>query len=285
MELPFYETTQYLNPMGLSMAYVTTPGGYHPMHWHEDLEILYPLNGVVDVCVENKKYTLKEKHFSVIESSQIHSTCSHTDTSMFLCIHLSKKQLKNYLPDIEFRYIHCIPDEVMDLCFPQYRKICELLETMTRLYIKDAPFHSLEEEGILLQIIAQLLRNFSAEDPMAYMSDPHTKERIREIISYVEKNFRDPISLQDISDHLGLTKEYFCRFFKKNMGISFLSYLNEVRLSHIYQDIQNTDAPISEIMEHNGFTNQKLFNRAFKEQYNQTPSSIRHPHNAYSPSP
>lgn len=278
MAQPFYETIKYLNPMGLSMSYITTPGGYHPMHWHEDMEILYPLNGIVDIRVDGKEYTLKKKHFSVIESSQIHSTYSHSDLSMFLCIHLSKGRLKAYLPDIEFRYINCTPDEIDDHNFPQYYRICELFETMTRLYIKNVSFHSLEEVGILLQMLAQLLRDFSTEITPSHLADTQTKERIKKIISYVEKNFRSPISLQDIANHLGLTKEYFCRFFKKNMETSFLNYVNEVRLSHIYQEIQNTDAPISEIMEHNGFTNQKHFNRAFKKQYNQTPSSIRHPH-------
>lgn len=165
----------------------------------------------------------------------------------------------------------------MDSQFPEYRGICEMFEAMTRLYIIGEPFHSLEAEGILLQIIAQLLRNFSTEAPLASSSGTQSRERLREIISYTEQHFREPIPLEDISGHLGLTKEYFCRFFKKNMGISFLKYLSDVRLSHIYQDIQYTDAPISEIMERNGFTNQKLFNQAFKRQYGQTPSSIRRP--------
>ena len=279
MKEPVYETIQYLNPLGISMQYITTPGGYHPMHWHEDLEILYPLNGTVTIWVDKKTYLLKERHFSVIESAQVHSTCSLADASMFLCIHLSKMQFKHYLPEIELRSINCIPDEVMDDHFPEYRNICELFEAMTRLYINELSFHSLEAEGILLQIIAQLLRSFSAEIPFASTVDTQSRERIREVISYVETNFRDPISLLDIAGHLGLTKEYFCRFFKKSMGISFLKYLNDVRLSHIYQDLQNTDAPIAEIMERNGFTNQKLFNQEFKKQYGQTPSAVRHPRN------
>ena len=59
------------------------------------------------------------------------------------------------------------------------------------------------------------------------------------------------------------------------MGMSFLNYLNEVRVSHIYQDIQNSDAPIAEIIEANGFSNQKLFNKTFKELYGCTPSAVR----------
>ena len=277
MEQPYYKTIRSLSPMGTLIRFVTTPGGYHPLHWHEELEILYPLNGTVTIWVDQKTYLLKERHFTVIESAQVHSTCSLADASMFLCIHLSKMQFKRYLPEIELRSINCIPEEVMNDQFPEYRNICELFETMTRLYIKELRFHSLEAEGILLQIIAQLLRNFSAEIPFACMTDTQSRERIREVISYVETNFHNPISLLDIASHLGLTKEYFCRFFKKNMGISFLKYLNDVRLSHIYQDLQNTDAPISEIMERNGFTNQKLFNQEFKKQYGQTPSAVRHP--------
>lgn len=102
-----------------------------------------------------------------------------------------------------------------------------------------------------------------------------TIDRIRKVMSYVEEHYKENISLQDVSDLLGIGKEYFCRFFKKNMGISFLQYLNEVRLSHIYQGLMDTDLPIAELMEENGFSNQKLFNRSFKELYGCTPSSVR----------
>lgn len=59
------------------------------------------------------------------------------------------------------------------------------------------------------------------------------------------------------------------------MGISFLQYVNQVRISHIYHDLVHTDLTIQEISEKNGFTNQKLCNRMFKELYGCTPSKIR----------
>ena len=102
-----------------------------------------------------------------------------------------------------------------------------------------------------------------------------TRQKLRDIITYVGEHFQEPISLQDAAGLLGLNREYFCRFFKKHMGISFLQYVNEIRITHIYQELHNTDAPISEIMEENGFTSQKLFNRTFKEIYGCTPSAVR----------
>lgn len=127
-----------------------------------------------------------------------------------------------------------------------------------------------------MQTVAQLIRYFSSTSAVQ-LADTHlmTIDRIRKVMSYVEEHYKENISLQDVSDLLGIGKEYFCRFFKKNMGISFLQYLNEVRLSHIYQGLMDTELPIAELMEENGFSNQKLFNRSFKALYGCTPSSVR----------
>ena len=69
--------------------------------------------------------------------------------------------------------------------------------------------------------------------------------------------------------------KYFCRFFKKHMGITFLEYQNEVRLSYIYSDLLNTDELISHILEKYGFNNYKLFMRMFKMRFGNTPLKIR----------
>ena len=147
---------------------------------------------------------------------------------------------------------------------------------MTRLYIQDATAFYLEAEGLTLQVLARLIRDFSTSVlPPDKKSDRLTANRLRDIISYVEEHYQEPVTLQDAADLAGLGKEAFCRFFKKNIGMSFLRYLNEVRATHIYHDLVNTEDPVSYIMERNGFTNQKLFNRTFKELYGTTPSAVR----------
>lgn len=278
MNKAYYESMKEIGNSGIILSYQTVPGGYHPLHWHEELELLYPLNGPVDINIEGKKYDLPVKQLMVVESCEVHSTYSYNSPSMFLCIHLSKKHMQQYMPDIELYQIHCKPEEITDEDFPFYLEICKMLETLTRIYIEDAAAFQLEAEGIVLQILAHLIRHFSTNTaPQLDGSDALTRKRIRQIITYVEEHFRELISLSDISEELGLGKEYFCRFFKKNMGLSFLNYLNEIRLAHVYQDLITTDAPITEIMEANGITNQKLFNRSFKKLYGCTPSAIRKP--------
>ena len=68
---------------------------------------------------------------------------------------------------------------------------------------------------------------------------------------------------------------YFCRFFKKCMGVTFLEYQNELRLSYIYRDLITTEDSVRDILERHGFTNYKLFRRMFEEHFKDTPSGIR----------
>lgn len=274
-----YETYRKVDTEGIYLSYSTAPGGYHPLHWHEEIELLYQLNGRSDIQIDGEKYQIQNKLLTVIDSRQVHSIHTYSDTSMFICVHISKKLIEKYIPDIDLYRIYCIPDDIPDSQFPEYLSVCRQMEALLRLYITDKPAWQMESEGIILQVLAQLIRHFSrksAPNEIGLSSADRTSfNRIRDVITYVEEHFREPISLQDIAGHLGLGREYFCRFFKKNMGMSFLRYLNEVRISHVYRDLEQTDAPIAEIAEKNGFHNQKLFNRTFREVYGCTPSAVR----------
>ena len=274
-----YETYRKVDTEGIYLSYSTAPGGYHPLHWHEEIELLYQLNGRSDIQIDGEKYQIQNKLLTVIDLRQVHSIHTYSDTSMFICVHISKKLIEKYIPDIDLYRIYCIPDDIPDSQFPEYLSVCRQMEALLRLYITDKPAWQMESEGIILQVLAQLIRHFSrksAPDEIVLSSADRTSfNRIRDVITYVEEHFREPISLQDIAGHLGLGREYFCRFFKKNMGMSFLRYLNEVRISHVYRDLEQTDAPIAEIAEKNGFLNQKLFNRTFREVYGCTPSAVR----------
>jgi AraC-like DNA-binding protein len=255
---------------------MTVPGGYQPLHWHDEVEILYPLNGDFEITLEGKTYQIPRKHLVVIDSCQVHSTCTHDKMAMYICIHVSKKQMQQYIPQIELYQIRCIPGLIAEEQFAEYLEDCRMMERLMRLYVEESPVFHMEADGIVLQLFAHLILEFSVQAaPALSKTDALTRSRIQELITYVEEHFREHMTLSEIAGHLGLGNEYFCRFFRKNMGISFLDYLNEIRLAHIYRDLTETDAPIAAIMEQNGITNQKLFHRTFKERYGCTPSAVR----------
>ncbi len=273
---PYYEIAREPLQFGIRVIYVTAPGGYQPAHWHDEIEILYHLNGESDITIDGKKYRLERRQMVVIDSRQIHSTYVYDPTLMTVCIHISKSYMEKYVPGLERMRIRCTPDDVNDDNFQAYLDICMMLQDLLRAYVRNRPTLPMETEGYVLQIFARVIQNFSEEtSAVPQIGDALTADRIRSVITYVDEHYAEPVSLQEAADVIGFNKEYFCRFFKKNMRMTFLQYLDIVRSAHVYEDLEETDGSVAEIMEKNGFTNQKQFNRIFKAIYGCTPSSVR----------
>jgi YesN/AraC family two-component response regulator len=99
--------------------------------------------------------------------------------------------------------------------------------------------------------------------------------RLKGVLQYVAQSYQEPISLKTAADIASLNQEYFCRMFKKCMGVTFLEYINLVRIDHIHDELLVTDDSITDILERNGFTNYKVFSRMFKAQFGMTPRELR----------
>ena len=134
----------------------------------------------------------------------------------------------------------------------------------------------MRSDGTVLLMRADLIQYFSVHTlPENTRRQKQSNDVLREIIAYVNNHYKDSLTLDDMARQTGFSREYFCRFFKQHMGITFLRYVNEVRISHAGRLLSDTDLSISEIMQESGFTNQTLFNRLFKEIYGMTPRQAR----------
>ena len=100
--------------------------------------------------------------------------------------------------------------------------------------------------------------------------------RVSGINAYLEENYKKNISLEDVSNHLGLTKSYFCRYFKNITGTSFWNYYTLFRLEKAIELIKNVENEnLISIALECGFNNVRSFNKAFKEYYLKTPSEYK----------
>lgn len=130
--------------------------------------------------------------------------------------------------------------------------------------------------GILFETLYLLYHNFSAPaQDQTFSRQSQNLKKLQPVLDYINQNYNRQISLTEISQVAMFDSKYFCRFFKKCMGTTFLEYQNEIRISRIYQDLISTDDKISTILERHGFTNYKLFRRLFYNYFEATPTQIR----------
>ena len=276
MAKAYHESLHPLGNLGIQVSMAALENPHIPAHWHEAMEILFCLNGSIHIHVEHEPIILRRNQLIVFDSKEVHSIHSDSKLYMFLCIHVDKKQLSIYCPDLELYHIKCRPVPLDDPKSTQYIRICQLAHDQTRMNVENESTSTMRSDGTALLMLADLIRYFSVYSlPGVTIGTSQSNDTLREIISYVNEHYTEKLSLEEVADQVGFSREYFCRFFKKHMGITFLRYLNEVRISHAGRLLMNTDMSISEVMNKSGFSNQTIFNRLFKEIYGLTPRQAR----------
>lgn len=100
-------------------------------------------------------------------------------------------------------------------------------------------------------------------------------ERINRIYDYISQNYRQPVSLEEVAALSGLTRNAFCRFFKKVTGKTFVQFLNEYRITKARELMYRRRISISEVMIACGFNELSYFSRQFKRITGYTPTAYR----------
>lgn len=99
--------------------------------------------------------------------------------------------------------------------------------------------------------------------------------KILEAIQYIQSNFHNKLSLEDVAGKLFIHPDYFSRLFKREMGISFVEYVNNTRIEYAKSLLQKNKMSVKEISELSGFENESTFSRNFKLFTGASPSEYR----------
>ncbi|MFD0698757.1 helix-turn-helix domain-containing protein [Paenibacillus sp. GCM10027628] len=87
---------------------------------------------------------------------------------------------------------------------------------------------------------------------------------IRSAIIYIKEHHQEKILLKDIAQHCYLSTYYFAHLFKRETGLSFLGYLNKVRIEKAAYFLEKTEFSVQDIAAHVGFQDANYFARKFK---------------------
>ncbi len=238
-----------------------------PEHWHNHLELTYILKGEMNICIDGNTSLVKSDDLIVINSKQVHSIQGdNEDVFIGLTIIVSYDFLKKSYPDID-KIIFELRDnkELMDL----KRIFREIAIFYTQ---SNNSLNYLKINSLVYEVMYILLKNYTVKkDSINSCLSQKYLERMMRITDYINENYKDNITLENVAMKFNFSKEYLSRSFTKYMGINFKNYLVSVRLSSAYRDLINTDYSITHIALENGFPNLKSFITAFKRTYGETP--------------
>ncbi len=271
-----YEVISIDDTKNIHYELSVVPGSYIARHWHNAIEIISILEGSLIVNVEQQRYELTAGQCILLNANVIHSTTSISGNTAIL-VQIPIEYLLKYIPDVRKRQFIWDPMTTNPIELTKIEHVKEALNQMRILDEVKPDGYQLRFHSVLFELFYQLYHNFSI--PMM-SSSVTTKqmdqiERIGSVFQYTEQHYQNPITLEEIAGEMHLQVNYFCRFFKKVTGITYLTFLNEYRISKIYHDLIVTDLPIKDLLEMHGFTNYKLFRKMFYEQFHMTPGQLR----------
>ena len=248
---------------------------YIPNHWHQSIEFIYLIKGDRLATIENKSFLLHDGDFVLVNANAIHSM-KLMETNTIILLQIPIDFLEQFVPDIQ-EIIFVLNDSKntprKQECL---NKVKSILLEMKRVYDAKEDGFLLKFNSLLFSLLFELKTHFSVK--MMNVNVGQRKKdlaRLNIILKYLQENYKQNIALEDIAKLVHFQTNYFCRFFKKHMGVTFIEYQNQVKLAYVYRDLINTKDSLSMILSRHGFNNYKLFRTLFKKHFGNTPMKVR----------
>lgn len=230
-------------------------------HGHEFFEIEFVIEGEGTYEIDGKEYKIAPGMLFFMNPTNIHAIISPRATIINV---MFTYDLKKDMAEIGTLLLSQPP------CFVLDEEISEFLRgiflEIVRVNESDAKYAM----TLLQCAIYRLTRSYSAQNNISLMSS-----YVRRAILFVHENFASNIGLEVTASHVGLTASYFSDLFHKELGVTFKSYLDDIRFSYARKLLKYSDLSVKEIYFRSGFFDYANFARRFKKRYGMTPTAYR----------
>lgn len=226
-----------------------------PTHFHNSYELFCVMKGESCLNIENKTYTVKANEIAFIAPNQVHSWETTKYTKSFVLIFS-----ENYIKSFHQQYADKIPENpIIDMPFLGQMHDA-IINTTDKYHLKSILYY-------VVSLLNQGTHFIERKNACSVF--------IHDTILYIQKNFKETITLQTLSAYLGYGYSYTSSLISQSFHKSFSELVCEYRVSLAMDLLSNTDLPISDISLACGFNSIRSFNRNFSKQMGLTPSEIR----------
>lgn len=271
------EAIEFLPGTSMRIWY-THRGTAFPEHWHSAMEIIVGVNEHYDCVAEGEKYVICAGDIMIIPGGILHSLTPANDCNGFV-----------YFLSLDFlekiRSASCVMTSLRHPIFLSkdsnpslHLAASALLEQMRNAYFSDNEMRELLVDSYLLALIERLL-NHNLNTPEASHLRIDKQQEYKEIFArvaqYIDKNYAEPLTIEQVASNFGISKYYFSRLFAKYLHCTFNEFLALRRLKAAENMLITPDMSITDIAYSCGFGSNSSFSRMFHEHRGCSPSEYR----------
>ena len=248
-----------------------------PVHWHDEVEMIYVRQGELHISIEGNIYTATSGDVYLVNPGELHfMETEHIPVDYYTILFplqfisfLSQDRIEREIltPFREGKLL--LKNDINQEAYA--KKVQQMLEELIAINEVQKGIYELRTKTLLLQLIAE----FAEESCFHESVMRKTSILQRNMITYIQDHFSEKLTLEMLANEFHLSQKYISRYFKEQFAISFMQYVGHLRMEKAKDLLRNTELSITEVAMSSGYPSVNLFIRSFKETYQVTPLQYR----------
>lgn len=255
-----------------------------PLHWHEHYEVILIEQGEAELTIGGRRYRAREGDLYVVNGRELHGI-SHPSTPFRFyavvfhpsLIGLREDELETMGLATSFKEGRLAFANVPDPASPGYARLRGMVQTMIEEFQGKAAGYRHAVEACARLLFAWLYRDYTEErtvDRKLGEFDARAR-RFRELLMHVETHYAEPISLEQAAGIVHLSTYHFCKTFKQLTGLTFVQYVNQLRVQEAERLLVGSTLTVTEIADKVGCGSINAFSKLFKQVRGCSPKQLR----------
>ncbi|MBO5998861.1 MAG: helix-turn-helix domain-containing protein, partial [Lachnospiraceae bacterium] len=238
-------------------------------HFHSEIELVYVLSGSISLYLTEQEYILEKNDVLLINSSKIHSWTQEGE-SLLCRVYFSYSYLKQMLQrnTVSFWCNSTVGDS------EAYKDLRRILNDIAADQAAKRGEDNFQLQSLEYRLLNCLSENFLSvrEDVFEYEVKD---ERIKDTIDYLNENYMNMLSVNMLASRVYMSESAFSRLFKRETDMTYMEYLNYVRMKYAVEALSDTGKTVTEIAQECGFSYSSSFNKIFRKEYGISPTQFR----------
>lgn len=147
----------------------------------------------------------------------------------------------------------------------------EFLQRALKIKVDDYLLKPIKPEKVI-EILDEYIKN---NEEYFLRKDLSNEDKLNHAVRYIEKNFKNNITLKDVADYMNFSNTYFSKSFKKYVGVNFNKYITQIRIEEAKRLLEKTSMSINDLAFDMGYNEPNYFCKVFKKMEGITPSEYR----------
>lgn len=265
---------------GLPVNVVTANIDEYPIHFHDDIEVVYVLEGTVGLKNGYYNYILKQGDIFILNDREIHSFANTGKPNMVMMLQLDITFFSKYYGNLRNSFFVTDMKDADDESLEALRGILAriMLEVLEKGYGYE--YKVIESTHNLLANLLANFQYFAMEDgkfvnEAKNMGNKVLAGRLNRITDYMYENYARRLTLSEIADLEHLSIYYLSHVIKESTGLSFQELLSFIRVEESEKLLLGTNKKIGAISEETGFSAIRYYIKYFTKWFGMHPSEYR----------